>query len=225
LADEADVFKIPDAISFAEATQIQTFSTVYHSQKRLRIEPGTSVMVLGLGVSGFLHLQLAKASGATPIIAAGRSAWKLELAKKLGVAEIVKMPDDNAIDKIRNLTGGLGPDAVIEAAGTSETMIQSIETVAPGGKVLSFGAGHQLLTRFDPYLIYLKEINIIGSRAASRADWQPAINLVKSGNINLKPLVTHILPLREIQKAFALMDEKAPGLIRIAIEMPEGEAC
>lgn len=221
VVNETNVFKIPDGISFAEATQIQTLSTVYHSQKRLHVEPGKSIMIVGMGVTGLLHVQLAKASGASPIVAVDTFQSKLELAKRFGADVAIKVPDDSAIDKIRNATRGKGPSAVIEAVGIPPTVSLSMESVAPGGKVLLFGVGHQPLTGWDPYMIYFKELNIIGTRAASNVDWQPSIDLVENGSINLKPLVTHILPLQEARRAFALMDEGAEGVIRIVVEMPE----
>ena len=70
-------------------------------------------------------------------------------------------------------------------------------------------------------MIYLKELNLVGTRAASNIDWQPSIDLVENGSINLKPLVTHILPLQDVQKAFAVMDEGGEGVIRVVVEMPE----
>jgi 2-desacetyl-2-hydroxyethyl bacteriochlorophyllide A dehydrogenase len=221
VVSEPDAFKIPDSVPFAEATQIQTLSTVYHGQKRLQMESGRSAMVVGMGVTGFLHLQLAKATGATPVIAVDTFPWKLELAKRLGADEVLQVPDEKAVEKITALTGGKGPHAVIEAVGIPPTVSLAIQSVAPGGKVLMFGIGHQPLTGFDPYAIYFKEINLIGCRASGRADWPPSIALVKSGAINLKPLVTHIMPLTETAKGFELMDKNAQGLIRVAIEMPE----
>ena len=101
---EANAFKITDALSFAEATQIQTLSTVYHSQKRLHVEPGKSIMIVGMGVAGLLHVQLARASGATPIVAVDIFQSKLDLAKKLGADVAIKVPDDNAVDKIRKIS-------------------------------------------------------------------------------------------------------------------------
>ena len=96
-------------------------------------------------------------------------------------------------------------------------MALGIEAVAPGGKILMFGSGHEPLTGFDPFLIYYKEINMIGTRAASKADWQPSIELVESGRIVLKPLITHQMAFRDIKAAFALMDEGPAELVRVAV--------
>jgi (R,R)-butanediol dehydrogenase / meso-butanediol dehydrogenase / diacetyl reductase len=219
LADKTDIYKIPEGVSSAEATQIQTLTTVYHSQRRLDVKPGKGILVIGLGVTGLLHVMLAKASGAIPVIAAARSQWKLDLARELGADEILKLPDIHALDKLKTLTGGTGPDAVIDAAGTPETFLQSIEWVAPSGNFLSYGTLHEPVNNFSTFQTYFKEINIISSRAASHADWMPSINLVKGRKIDLKRLITHQLPLRQIQDGFKMMEDSSSRAIRIAIAM------
>lgn len=217
VVDERDAFRLPDTTDYAEGTQIQTLATVCHAQSRLQLEPGQSVLVIGLGATGLLHVQLAKASGATPILGVDLSPQKLEIAKELGVDVTICMPDDSALEKIRDATRGHGPSSVIEAVGIPSTVALSIEAVAPGGKVLMFGSCPEPLSGFDPLLIYYKEINIIGTRSASRGDWQSSIDLVESGNIMLKPLITHRMAFQDIEKAFALMDEGSAELIRIVI--------
>ena len=219
--DEQYAFKLPDSLPYAEATQIQTLTTVYHGQKRLQIEPGKSALVIGLGATGFLHAQLAKASGATPLVVLDPFPWKLELAKELGADVAIRTSAKNVIAQIRDATRGYGPDAVIEAVGIPSTVALSVEAVAPGGKVLLFGNSHDPLSGFDSFTIYFKEINLIGTRASNKGDWQPVINLVESGKITLKPLITHQLAFQDVKKGFALMDEGAPGLIR-AVVLGEG---
>lgn len=217
VVNEENAFRLPDTIHCIEGTQIQTLATVYHAQRRLQLEPGRSVLVVGLGATGLLHAQLAKASGAAPVIGVDLSPRKLELAKKLGVDVTIGTQNDNVLTGIRNATGGNGPDVVIEAVGIPSTVALSIEAVAPGGAVLLFGSGHDPLIGFDPFLIYYKEINIIGSRSASEADWQPSIALVEKGIIALKPLITHQVAFHEIEKAFSLMDKGITEPIRIVV--------
>lgn len=217
VVDEGDAFKLPDSIPDTEATQIQTLSTVYHGQKRLQLQAGESALVIGLGATGLLHVQLAKASGATPLVVLDPFPWKLELAKELGADTAIRASDNKVIAQIRNATRGHGPDAVIEAVGIPSTVALSIEAVAPGGKVLLYGNSHKPYTGFDPYLIYFKEINLIGTRSSDKGDYQPVINLVESGKITLKPLITHKLAFKDVKKGFALMDEGAPELIRAVV--------
>lgn len=217
LADESEAFKLPDSIPDAESTQIQTLTTVYHGFKRLQIEAGKSALIVGLGATGLLHVQLAKLAGATPVVVTSRSQWKLDLAKKLGADIAIQASDKDALAQIKNATKGQGPDAVIEAVGSSSTVALSIEAAACGGKVLLFGNSHDPFTGFDPYQIYFKEINLIGSRSSDKVDWQPVINLVESGRVTLKPIVTHRLPFKDVKKGFAMMDAGAPGLLRAVV--------
>ena len=217
VAHEGDAFKLPDSIPDTEATQIQTLTTAYHGQRRLQIEPGKSALVIGLGATGLLHVQLAKLSGATPLVVLDPFPWKLELAKELGADVTIRTSAKNVIAQIRDATRGHGPDAVIEAVGISSTVALSVNAVAPGGKVLLFGNSHDPLTGFDTFIIYYKEINLIGTRSSSKIDWQPMINLVESGKIALKPLITHQLAFQDIKRGFSLMDAGEPGMIRAIV--------
>ncbi len=222
--DEGDAYRLPDSIGYAEGTQIQTLATVYHAQKRLQLEARQSVLIIGLGATGFLHTQLAKATGAMPVVVVDPFPWKLELAKELGADFAIRASDENALEQVREATQGKGPDAVIEAVGIPSTVALAIETVSRGGKVLMFGSGHRPLTGFDPFLIYSKEILIIGTRSACRADWLPSIDWVKTGRIRLGPLVTHRVSLQDVQKGFALMEDGIEGVIRVVLSADGGES-
>lgn len=215
--DEKYAFNLPDSLPYAEATQIQTLTTVYHGQRRLQLEPGKSALVIGLGATGLLHVQLAKASGATPLVVLDPFPWKLELAKDLGADVAIRASDNNVIAQIRNATRGTGPDAIIEAVGIPSTVALSVEAVAPGGKILLFGNSHDPLSGFDSFIIYFKEINLIGTRASSKTDWEPVINLVESGKITLEPLITHHLAFKDVKKGFMFMDKGEQGLIRAVV--------
>jgi len=159
-----------------------------------------------------------------PIVAVDPFPWKLELARQLGADLGICVSDESASEQIREATRGKGPDAVIEAVGIPSTVALAIETVGRGGKVLMFGSGHNPLTGFDPFLIYYKEILMIGTRSASKADWPPTIHLVETGRIGLKPLVTHRVALQDIKKGFSLMDDGIEGVIRVVVSADGGES-
>jgi|YelNatPaOPRAMG01_1025707.scaffolds.fasta_scaffold01744_4 L-iditol 2-dehydrogenase len=210
------VFKFPEKISYEEATAIQLLTTVYHGQKRIRIMPSDSVAVLGIGAAGLLHTRLAKLSGANPIIAVSRSSWKLELAKKYGADIVVNSKKEDPVKSILNHTNGRGADVIIEAAGAAETLKQAIEAVRPGGTILSFGVLTEHVSKINFFPIYFKEISIVGSRASTGEEFEPSIELVAIGAIDLKPLITHIFSLEKISEGFELLD-KSPGTVLRAI--------
>jgi 2-desacetyl-2-hydroxyethyl bacteriochlorophyllide A dehydrogenase len=209
------VFKIPEKISYEEATAIQLLTTVYHSQKRVRIMPGDSVAILGIGAAGLLHTRLAKLSGANPIIAVSRSDWKLELAKNYGADITVNSKEEEPVKSILNHTNGRGADVIIEAAGAAETLKQAIEAVRPGGTILSFGVLTERVSEINFFPMYFKEISIVGSRASTGEEFEPSIKLVAIGAIDVKPLLTHILPLEKIVEGFKLLE--SPGAVLRAI--------
>ena len=214
---ERHLFKIPDHISFEEASIVEGLGTVYHAQKRIKICPGDSVAILGQGPAGLLHTRLAKLSGASPIIVTSRSGWKLELARKYGADVTINAEKENPLESILEHTGGRGVDVVIEAAGVPETIRQTVEMVRPGGTVLMFGICAKPVNDFNVYPFYFKEISVVGSRAMTEDEFEPTINLVASGAIDVKPLITHSFPLERIKEAFELLDKHPRSALRVII--------
>ena len=220
---ETEAYKIPDNVGFAAATNFVGLYTVVYSQRKAPHIPGGSVAVLGQGSSGLLHTQLAKASGAAQVIAVTRSKWKLEIAQKLGADEIIPAGEADPVARVKELTGGLGADVVIETAGTNQTMIQAYEMVRPGGTILQFGIGPAAVDGIPAQAFYFKDISVIGSRAGLAEDFDRAIALVASGQIDLEPIVTHHFPLDDIQSSFEFIESGGDGgTLRGVIRIGEG---
>ncbi|MFP6889420.1 MAG: zinc-binding dehydrogenase [Nitrospinota bacterium] len=208
---ETEAYKIPDNVGFAAATNFVGLYTVVYSQRKAPYIPGGSVAVIGQGSSGLLHTQLAKVSGAARVIAITRSKWKLEMARKMGADEIVPAGNTDSVARVKELTGGLGADVVIETAGTNQTMIQAYEMVRPGGTILQFGIGPSTVEGIPAQAYYFKDIAVIGSRAGLAEDFGRAIALVASGRIDLEPIVTHHFPLDDIQQSFEFIESGGDG--------------
>ena len=138
---ETEAYQIPDNVNFAAATNFVGLYTVVYSQRKASYIPGGKVAVIGQGSSGLLHTQLAKVSGASSVIAITRSKWKLEMAKKLGADEIIPAGEADPVERVLELTDGLGADVVIETAGNAGTIVQAYDMVRPGGAILQFGIG------------------------------------------------------------------------------------
>jgi 2-desacetyl-2-hydroxyethyl bacteriochlorophyllide A dehydrogenase len=199
---EANVYDVPAEVADREAPLLQVLAVCVHAQRDAPIFPGDSALVLGLGVSGLLHLQLAAARGAHPVIGVTRSAAKRALAEELG-ADLTLDPSDPGLgDRVRDATSGRGPDVVIECVGLVETLATSIELVRPGGHVVLFGTitAHHGALPF--YSLYHKELTLTNPRAAKPEDFPAAIELAASGRVRLAPLVTHMFPLHHLQRAF-----------------------
>jgi L-iditol 2-dehydrogenase len=191
---------LPPQIDDDDAPLIQVLTTCVHGQRRVDIFPGDAVAIVGLGVTGLLHLQLAKLRGAGPVVCVTRSERKLELARELGADETVAA-DQRAVERVRELTGG-GPDVVIECAGLVSTLAASVRMARPGGRILAYGTIAATEGPFPYYDLYHKELTIENARSASPEDYPIAIASTASGRIRLDPLVTHRFPLDRTADAF-----------------------
>ncbi len=212
-----NVFPLPDEVSNDEAPLIQVLTTCLHAHRLTQIFPGDAVVVLGLGVTGQLHIQLAKARGAYPIIGITRSPWKRELAETLG-ADITMAPDENTKNRVNDATDGVGADLVIESAGAVPAFAQAIDLVRSGGRVMPFGTYTAKEGELPFYDLYFKEIEIINARAAKGQDFPTCIDLVKRGVIKLAPLITHNLSLGDLGDALNMLKSGEGKQMKIVLD-------
>ncbi len=176
------------------AALIQVATTCMHGQHRMRFFPGQSVAVIGLGVAGQIHASWPKSWGAHPVIGITRSAYKRNLAQQLG-ADITLPSGPESVRAVKEATGGQGADIVIECTGVPSALADAINMVRLGGTILLFGISSATQINLPFYQLYFKELNVVNTRAAKGEDFPPTIDLVARGALNLKPLVTHVVPL------------------------------
>jgi 2-desacetyl-2-hydroxyethyl bacteriochlorophyllide A dehydrogenase len=214
---ESYLYPLPAHVPLAAATLIETLATVRHAQERARIAPGESVVVLGQGVAGLLHTQLAKLSGAGPVVAVSRSPWKLELARRRHADRVVNSAHEDAIAAVREATAGRGADVVVDAAGDPALIAPAIEMLAPGGRLLVYGISHRPVPDFTTFPLYFKELTLYGSRALTPGDFAPAIDLVASGAVDVDGFITASYPLERVAAAFAEYERSADSVLRLVI--------
>ncbi len=208
---------LPDNISNECAPLIQVMTTCVHAQERAPIASGEAVVVIGLGVSGQLHIQLAKARGAYPVIGITGSPVRREMAQQYG-ADYTLAASDSVGDEVRKLTAGRGADLVIECAGAASTLAQSIDIARPGGRILLFGIYTFEKAELPFYQLYYKELTVINSRAATRENFQTCIDLVSSGQIDLESMISHVLPLADLEKAITMLDERDDHRMKVILD-------
>jgi L-iditol 2-dehydrogenase len=210
------VHRLPDAIDDRTAPIIQVLTTCLHAQRQVEIFPGDTVAVIGLGVTGQLHVQLAKARGAR-VIGITRSAEKRALAEKLGADATIPGGDD-AIQKVRELTEGRGADLTIETTGVMKQLSDSVHLTRFGGKILLFGIFTVKEGALPFYDLYFKEISLISARVAKPEDYTDCIALVERGQVKLEPLVSDVLPLAELKAAIGLLGSDSGQRMKIIME-------
>ena len=212
-------YGFPDTIDFDAGTNFIALYTVIYGQRKLPYLTGKSVVVLGQGVTGLLHTQLARHSGAGPVIAVARSPWKLDLAKGLGATDTVCAREKDPLEEVLRLTDGRGADIVIESAGAPESIRQSFEMVRPAGTILQFGIGPKTVDSIPVQEFYFKDLTVVGCRAGLPEDFEMAIKLVAAGHIDLRPTITDHFPLDEIQKGFEHVEKGEGKTLRAVIDI------
>jgi 2-desacetyl-2-hydroxyethyl bacteriochlorophyllide A dehydrogenase len=202
-APATNVFPLPDSIERRSAPMIQVLTTCLHAQRQVDIFPGEYVVVLGLGVTGQLHVQLAKARGAT-VIGVTRSADKRALAETLG-ADITIPGDEQTVQRVKEATEGRGPDVVIETTGVVQQLASAVNMVRSGGRILMFGIITAKEGALPFYDLYYKELSLINARVAKSEDYPGSINLVQRGLVRLEPLISDVMSLDNLKTAIGML--------------------
>ncbi len=218
-APASQVYSLPADLDIRTAPMIQVLTTCLHAQRQVQIFPAEYVVVLGLGVTGQLHVQLAKARGAK-VIGVTRSADKRALAETLG-ADVTIAGDDDAVAKVREATEGRGADVVIETTGVVQQLAAGINMTRSGGRVLMFGIITAKEGALPFYDLYFKELSLINARVAKGEDYPASIALVQRGLVRLEPLVSDVLPLAQLNTAIAMLGSDG-GSQRMKIILDHG---
>jgi len=213
----AQVFRLPDSIDSKTAPLIQVATTCLHAQRLASVSLGESVAVIGLGVSGQLHVQLAKARGASKVIGISRSRFKNELAKQMG-ADVVIESGPGTVAKVLEETDGRGADVVIESTGVMTQIADAIRMARFGGRIQMFGITSATSGALPFYDLYFKELTLINNRAATAQDFPVMIDLVNRGVVRLEPLITHRMTLNELGTALGMVEDGAEKRLKIILD-------
>jgi 2-desacetyl-2-hydroxyethyl bacteriochlorophyllide A dehydrogenase len=216
-APASHLFRLPDSIDSRAAPLIQVLTTCLHAQRQVNIFPAESVVVFGLGVTGQLHVQLAKARGASPVIGVTRSAAKRALAQRLG-ADLAVPGGDGAVERVREATEGRGADVIIETTGVLASVAAAVAMARSGGRLLLFGIITAKEGALPFYDLYFKELALISARVAKGEDYPAAIALVESGQVKLEPLVSDVMPLADLKAAIGRLGSDSGPRMKIILD-------
>jgi len=211
------VFILPDDLSLEDGTFIEPLACVVRGQRLARIEPGQTVVVIGSGISGLLHILLARASGAGKIIATDISEYRMEMAEKLGADSIISAHDDLP-SRLLKLNGNRLADRVIATTGAVPALNTAIKSVDRGGTVLFFAPGGPDVELPVPFNDFWKNcITLMPTYGASPVDIEVAIELLGSGRVPVQEMITHRLGLAETGRGFNLVTD-AKESVKVIIE-------
>ena len=211
------VFRLPDSVSYEEGTFVEPLACVVRGLRFVDLEPGSTVLVLGSGISGILNIAVLKALGAGLILATDISEYRLEAAKRFG-ADVVVHGKDDVRAALRKVNGNRLADLVIICTGAAPAFHQALESVDRGGTVLFFAPtdpGVELPVPVNE--LWRNGITLMPTYGGAPLDLVQAIELIAVRRVPVMDMVTHRLPLEEIEKGFQLV-ARADESIKVVIE-------
>lgn len=208
---------LPQEMSYDDGVFIEPLACVVRGLRLARFEPAKTVLVLGSGIAGLLIIKLAKALGAGRIIATDISEYRLGAANMCGADAIIDASEEVPA-KVREANGGRPADLVVVSTGATQAIKQSFSCVDRGGTILMFAPpmpGVEVPVPFGD--IWKDEVTIVTTYAGSPRDIADAVELLRSGRVDIKDMITHRLPLEDTGKGFELV-AKAGESIKVIVE-------
>jgi L-iditol 2-dehydrogenase len=204
--DKFGVYSIPKNVSFEEATFIEPLACVIRGQRLAGFRKEKSVLVVGSGISGLLHIKLARASGAKNIVATDINGFRLDAAKRSGADHAFNAADYTP-DKFRAVNGGYLADLVVICAGAQSAFEQGLRSVERGGTALVFAAADKdaLLPVPTNDIFWRNEVTVLSSYAGSPADHVEALGKIDMKKVVVSDMITHRFGLFDAVKGFSLV--------------------
>ncbi|MGA3087577.1 MAG: galactitol-1-phosphate 5-dehydrogenase [Terriglobales bacterium] len=214
------VHHLPESLSFSEAAMLEAASVALHAVSLSNIVRGQTALVLGAGMIGLLTLQALRVAGCPSVYVADVDASRLKLATSLGANALLATGTD-LVAQISALTDERGVDVVVEAVGVDETVRTAIDCVGKGGTVTLVG-NLSPEVRLPLQKVVTRQLRLQGS-CASAGEYPRAIELVASGRIQVKPLITAVAPLEEGPRWFERLYSREPNLMKVILTPGEAQ--
>ena len=208
------IFPMPEGMEFATGAVVDPASIALHTANRGGVRPGDAVVVFGPGPVGLLAADAARVRGAARVVVVGRG-QRLGQAAEMG-NETIDYTEADPVAAIRDATGGLGADVILDCAGVPDTFRWSIPALRKGGRVAAVGIPvEDVALDFQELVLYEKEF--VGVRATA-GEMRHVLPLVADGRIRARDLITHRFPLDDFQDALTTFNERKDGAMKVIIE-------
>ena len=196
------VFPVPEGLSLETAALMEPLACVLNSLETCRVVPGSSLLVVGAGPMGLLHLMLARVMGAGPVIVSEPDAGRRDYARRFGASLVLDPGDGNVGEAVMEATGGLGADAVVVTAALPEVLEPSLELVRLQGSLSLFGGfPPESRVPLDPNIIHYRELVLTGSQNATTDQYRRALRLLPLMP-EVAQLTTHRFPIEDAVKTY-----------------------
>jgi L-gulonate 5-dehydrogenase len=224
-APASHVYRLPEEIPMVYAPMVEMYGLGHHILQRGQVQPGETVVILGAGKLGLSILDVLCHSASPALtIVTDLQPFRLETARKLGADYAINIKDEDPVERVLEITGGVGADCVIEAVGhyhlverQEAPLAQAVDMIRTAGRVVTTGLGDQpSAVRFKT--LVLKEAKIIASRV-TRGEFPRAIRLLSRGLLHPELLITDRMALREIDAAFAQVDREEGETLKVVLDV------
>ncbi|MBI3592853.1 MAG: zinc-binding dehydrogenase [Nitrospirae bacterium] len=200
-----DTLILPESMSYEDGTLIEPAACVVKSLKRASIKKGDTILIIGLGIMGQMHILLAREFGAKKIIGADMIPFRLNKALEFGADCVIDVSKESLTERITDLTEGFMADIVIVGPNSAEAMKQGIQSASKGGTVVLFTpAKPDEMLNIDPNYLYFNDISLVTSYSCGPDDTKEALNLIKKKIITADRLVTHRFTIEEAAQAYKI---------------------
>jgi L-iditol 2-dehydrogenase len=211
-----NTYELPDHVTFEEAALLEPLACVVNGNDVANIKIGDTVVVIGAGPIGLMQIQLAKIKGATNVICIDLKDERLKIASELGADVTINSSKEDQVNRVKELTNGLGADVVIEAVGLPKTWELAVDITRKAGTTVFFGGcppGAKIT--LDAQRIHYGDLTIKGIFHHTPLSVKRAYKLIIKGSFKGRPLITDKMPLSKLEQALQLMAEGK--CIKIAI--------
>jgi L-iditol 2-dehydrogenase len=213
------IYLLPDDMSYEDGTFIEPLACCLRGQKNAGVKPGDSIFVIGSGIAGLLHIQLARFLGASSVFASDVSRFRLDAAKRFGASAVIDAGKERDVPGlVKDLNGGRLVDKVFVCTGAPAASVTALQSVDRGGTILFFAVPEPTVNipvNFND--MWRNEVTLTTSYGASPSDLSTSLELLRGCGLNVHDMITHRLGLAEAGLGFKLV-AKAEDSIKVIIE-------
>ncbi|MCI8296294.1 MAG: alcohol dehydrogenase catalytic domain-containing protein [Lachnospiraceae bacterium] len=213
-AEERWVHKLPEDVSFEEGALMEPFACAVHAVMKAKVRLGDTVCVMGDGPIALMLAQLSRAAGGTHVFVLGLSEKNLAVAEDFGCIPLRSGPD--GVKEVLEQTEGRGVDVSFEAVGVPATFLQTLEVTRRGGRAVIFGIFEEELRTRALMDAMVKEIQVVGTSSYCW-DFERGLELLETGRIDLKPLITHHFPLSQVKEALEIKKDRDASPLKVIL--------
>jgi len=206
-----NINRIPNEVTYLEASLAEPLACVLNAQEVMNISLGDSVAVIGAGPIGIMHAEAARARGAGKVFLINRSPKRLKEAESFGFDGYIDLSSSDGVKAVMDLTNGLGANVVIVTAGTPEAQVLGINMASKMGKVCFFAGlpKDQPMIMMDVNYVHYRQIAIYGAFSSAPRHNALALELIRSGKVSAKRILTHLVTLDKICEGMDLVTNRA----------------